>query len=116
MLDATRSGCINHPGIEATVRCKQCGKPVCDTCVVIGPSGRFCSAGCQQRHLAFVQRAQQLDGKARTGVFMRVRNAVGALIVIAAVAGAVLFVGHMFEIPVLKDIAQKALALIGQGQ
>lgn len=116
MVDATRSACINHPGVEATVRCKQCGRPVCNTCVVIGPTGRFCSAGCQQRHHTFTQRAQQLEGKARTGVFMRVRKAVGVVIIIAAVASAVLFVGYMFEIPVLKDIAQKALALIGQGQ
>ncbi|HNR29355.1 MAG TPA: B-box zinc finger protein [Candidatus Hydrogenedentes bacterium] len=115
MVDATRSGCINHPGVEATVRCKQCGTPVCNTCVVIGPTGRFCSAACQQRHVAFTQRAQQFEGKGRSNVFMRLRNVVGALIVVAAVAGAVLVVGYMFEVPVLKDIAQKALVLIGKG-
>ena len=114
MVEATRSACINHPGVEATVRCKQCGKPVCNTCVVIGPTGRFCSAGCQQRHQAFAQRAQQLDGKTRSGLFMRIRNAVAALIVLAAVVGVALFLGRMFDVPVLKDLAQKAMELIGR--
>lgn len=114
MVEATRSACINHPGVEAAVRCKQCGKPVCNTCVVVGPTGKFCSNGCQQRHLAFTQRAQQLDGKAGTGVFMRVRNLVGALIIVVAVVAVVLFVGRMFDVPVLNGLAQKALELMGR--
>jgi hypothetical protein len=114
MVEATRSACINHPGIEATHRCKQCGKPVCDTCVVLGPTGRFCSENCKTTHENFVQRARQLETKTRSGFGMRLRNAFGFLIVAVVVTAVVLGIGFFFEVPVLRDIAARLLGLIGQ--
>ncbi len=113
MLDGTQSGCINHPGVESTVRCKQCGKPVCDTCVQSGPTGRFCSADCRQKHETFYQQAQQLDGKGGSGTFTKVKKLVGALIVLAVALAAVGVVATVFELPVLSDITRQVRGMIG---
>ncbi|MFP4502474.1 MAG: B-box zinc finger protein [Candidatus Hydrogenedentota bacterium] len=116
MVDATRSACINHPGVEATHRCKQCGRPVCDTCTIMGPTGRFCSENCRTTHEAFVQRARQLETKTRVGFGVRLRNFLGSLIVVVIVAAVVLGIGHFFEVPVLRDIAARLLEFAGQAQ
>ncbi len=70
MSSATLSGCINHPSIEAVGRCKQCGKPFCSTCEIPGPTGKFCSDPCKQRHEVFVKRAAKLDDMRRTRSLM----------------------------------------------
>jgi hypothetical protein len=61
MALGSESGCINHPGVEAVIRCKQCGRPACSVCRVKGPTGDFCSDACKDKHQAFVARAQQLE-------------------------------------------------------
>lgn len=113
MMDGTRSSCINHPGVEATVRCKQCGKPVCNTCVVQGSTGRFCSDSCHQRHEAYTQRAQELDGKARGSAFIKLRSILGTLIIIAAALVALGVVGSFMDVPVLSDVVWKIRDILG---
>lgn len=113
MVDVTRSACVNHPGIEATVRCKQCSRPVCDTCIVTGPTGRFCCPECKQKHEVFTQRAQQMDGKARTTLFPKLRQLGGNLLLAAAVVAALAVVGTIFDIPVLTPLVQQARGMIG---
>lgn len=90
MLDGKLSGCINHPGVEATVRCKQCAKPVCGSCVVTGPTGRFCSIECRDRHEAFVKRARELKDAPRRSHWLRNlrRFAVRAVLSAAGLAAA----------------------------
>ncbi|HEX73151.1 MAG TPA: hypothetical protein ENN65_07530 [Candidatus Hydrogenedentes bacterium] len=104
MVEASRSSCINHPGVEATVRCKQCGTPVCDTCVESGPTGRFCSPACRQKHEAFMQRAQQMDGRARSGVFVKLRGLIGSIIIILVVLAVIGVAATLFPIPILSDL------------
>lgn len=82
-MAAMRSSCVNHPSIESVNRCKQCGKPFCGACEVIGPTGRFCSDGCKQSHEAYVQRAQQLD-VAGGGFLSRIGRRVKKVLVFAA--------------------------------
>ncbi len=113
MLDGTQSGCINHPGVESSVRCKQCGKPVCNACVVVGPRGRFCSIPCQQRFEAFAQQAQASETKARGSFFVKLRNTVGALVIIVVALAVVGVVSILFEVPVLSGIAWKVRGLLG---
>lgn len=113
MVDITRSACINHPSIEATVRCKQCGTPVCNACMVAGATGRFCSNACRDKHQAFVQRAQQLDGKARTSFFAKLRRWAGWLIMAALVAVVLGVVGTLFEVPVLTPLVYQVRGMIG---
>jgi hypothetical protein len=113
MLEGTRSGCINHPGVEALARCKQCGKPVCGTCVVSGPAGNFCSEVCKEKHQTFMSRAQQLDGRARGTMFVKLRKLAGGLIVLAAVCVAVGVIATAVEIPVLTDLVYRIRGLVG---
>lgn len=106
------SGCINHPGIEAVARCKQCAKPVCGTCVVKGPTGAFCSDACKETHAAYVNRAQQLDDmKRRPGILARFKGVIGTGVVIVIVVFAAAFVATYFgiEIPVLSNIVRQVL-------
>lgn len=114
MVDATRSACINHPGIEATGRCKQCGRPMCDACRIVGPTGHFCSDPCRRNHEVFMQRAAQLETKARGRFGPRLRSAFGGLIVLLVVAAVTLGVGKFFHVPVLQDIADWLLGLAGR--
>jgi hypothetical protein len=34
--------CANHPDVETTLRCNQCGKPICPRCAVHTPTGYRC--------------------------------------------------------------------------
>jgi hypothetical protein len=34
--------CANHPGVETTLRCNKCGKPICARCAVRTPTGYRC--------------------------------------------------------------------------
>jgi len=113
MLDATQSGCINHPGVEATVRCKQCGRPVCDACVATGPTGRFCSEACRSKHEAFMQQAQQLEGKGRGSTLVQLKKLAGSLVVIAVVLIVIGVVASLYPVPVLSDIVFKVRGMLG---
>ena len=106
MLSGTTSGCINHPSVEATHRCKQCSKPMCASCVTVGPTGNFCSVGCKEKNEVFFKRAQQLDGRARTSIFVKLRGFIGWLILIAIIAVALGVIGALFDVPVLSPLVE----------
>ena len=43
MIDgAAPTYCANHPGVETTLRCNKCGKPICARCAVRTPTGYRC--------------------------------------------------------------------------
>ena len=43
MIDPTAPVyCANHPGVETTLRCNKCGKPICARCAVRTPTGYRC--------------------------------------------------------------------------
>lgn len=113
MLSGTQSGCVNHPGVEAVLRCKQCSRPVCSACVTTGPTGRFCSPDCRHKHEVFSERAQALDGKARGSFFVKLRGALGALVIAVAVLAAVGLVATFVEIPVLTNLTYMVRGWIG---
>lgn len=107
------SACINHPGIEAATRCKQCGKPVCRACTVAGPTGYFCSEACNQKHQQFASRARELEGQARSSFFPKLRGLITTLLVIAVVVVALGVVATFFPIPVLSDLTLQVRGMIG---
>lgn len=108
------SVCINHPGVEAVGRCKQCGKPFCNACKVSGPTGFFCSAECKQKHEVFVQRAQQLDSKKGGLGFGRLmRRGIGLIMVILIIAIALGVFGTIFQVPVLSPMVRSVRSMIG---
>jgi len=113
MLAGSQSGCINHPAVEAVARCKQCGRPVCGTCVVGGPTGNFCSDACKEKHQAFMSKAQQLEGRAGTSMFVLLRNLMAWVIIVVVVCVAVGIVATFVELPVVSELTDKVRGIIG---
>lgn len=115
MARTITSTCLNHPGIEAVGRCKQCLKPICAACRVVGPIGIFCCNECKEKYERFVERAAQLDQKTppRAIVFRTVRKLVVQILILAAVALVVGFGADMFgvDIPYLDVVVEKLKAL-----
>ncbi len=109
------TGCINHPGVEAVARCRQCATPVCNACVVAGPTGRFCSFECREKHEKFVKDAQGCElGKRPRGGFSRtLRSLVSSAVVLAAVLLALGVVCTFFEVPVLSDLTRMVRGRVG---
>ncbi|GMV92480.1 MAG: hypothetical protein AMXMBFR82_22580 [Candidatus Hydrogenedentota bacterium] len=113
-LGGMSSACISHPGVEAVGRCKQCGKPFCNACKVMGPTGLFCSEECKQKHESFVQRAQQFESrKGSVSVMAKVRKMLGGLVAIVILAIILGVLGTIFEIPVLSDLVIRVRDIIG---
>lgn len=100
------STCINHTGVEAAIRCKQCGTPACSACKVSGRTGNFCSDACREKHEQFILRAQELERRRPTvGVLVRLRRMVVKLVVLVLVvllfAALLTYLG--VEVPFLSD-------------
>ncbi len=113
-LGGLTSNCINHPGVEAVGRCKQCGKPFCNSCKIMGPTGLFCSEECKQKHETFVQRAQQFESrKGSVSIMAKVRKILGGLIAIIIVAIILGVVGTLIDVPILSDLVLRVREFIG---
>jgi len=52
--------CANHPGVETTLRCNKCGKPICANCAVRTPTGYRCKE-CVRGQLKLFDTAQWYD-------------------------------------------------------
>jgi hypothetical protein len=113
MIDASASGCINHPGIEASARCKQCGKPVCGACVVVAASGRYCSEACQQKNEQFMQRAAQLEVKTQGKFSLFLRQLAGKIVAVLLVLLALGILATFVNIPVLSELVYRLRGLAG---
>jgi len=110
MPQATGSGCVNHPGVEAVARCKACRKPVCATCVVTGPTGQFCSETCREKHEAYVKRARDLDRTSRrTGDLAKVRRLLIKLVILVVGVGALAWICLFLDVPVVADAVRAVL-------
>ena len=114
MLDARLSGCINHPGVEAVIRCKQCGTAVCGACVVATAAGRFCCETCSNKYEAFAQRAQDLEPLRYGRSWMAsIRRGVFKLIVLLLALVGLGFASLHYKIPVLVDLTRSVLQFLG---
>ncbi len=106
MLDGRLSSCINHPGISAAARCKQCGKPLCPACVISSPLGTFCSDSCREKFENFSRRVQEVEqkssrGRWNVGVYARkILSFLLSLLVVFVLLGVL---GTVFNIPVLSQ-------------
>lgn len=113
-LGGLSSTCLSHPGVEAVGRCKQCGKPFCNACKVLGPTGLFCSEACKSKHETFVQRAQQLESKkGSVSIMAKVRKLLGNVVAIIILLIIIGVVGTLFEIPVLSELVLRVRGIIG---
>jgi hypothetical protein len=106
------SACINHLSIEATHRCKQCGRPVCGACVVPAPTGNFCSEPCRDSYQQFAERAEELERNAPKPKRMwRSRRFVLRLCILVAVAALVVVLATYmgFDVPVVGEFVKQIL-------
>jgi len=114
MVDGQLSCCVNHPSFEAVARCKMCGKPVCNTCVVSVASGKYCSETCQQKNDAFMNRAQELDrGTHYSTGGGKLGRMVKKLVILAIILVVIGFVSLKFNVPVLADLTRTIMGAIG---
>ncbi len=75
--------CVNHREQPAVTMCHQCHKPVCTTCTVVSPLGRFCSPECNLLHREFKDRFKAAPPKRQAGA-----AAVLVILVVLTLAGA----------------------------
>jgi hypothetical protein len=113
MVDTNQTGCIHHPNMQAINRCKQCTVPTCHKCTVVGPTGKFCSENCKNIHEAFIRRSQELNTRASSTFFVKLRSRVATLLFIVVVMFAAGVVGTVFYIPVLSELTVRVRGLIG---
>jgi hypothetical protein len=80
-----------------------------------GPTGRFCSFECREKHEKFVKDAQGCElGKKRGGGFSRtIRSLASSAVVLAAVLLALGVVCSFFEVPVLSALTRMVRDRIG---
>jgi hypothetical protein len=52
--------CANHPGVETSLRCNKCGKPICAKCAVRTPTGYRCKECVRGQQKKF-ETAEWLD-------------------------------------------------------
>ena len=113
MVDTNQTGCIHHPNMQAVNRCKQCTVPTCHKCTVVGPTGKFCSENCKNIHEAFIRRSQELNTKAGSVFFVKIRKLLTTLLFLVVVMFAAGVVGTVFYIPVLSELTARVRGLIG---
>jgi hypothetical protein len=111
------AGCINHPGFEATARCKQCGKPVCNKCRIAGPTGWFCSDVCKEKHAEFMKRAKNLNEarKPARSKFKGLTKLVGTIVFAALIVLAAGIAAQEldYEVPVIGGLILQIRETIG---
>ncbi|GMV99877.1 MAG: hypothetical protein AMXMBFR84_10160 [Candidatus Hydrogenedentota bacterium] len=108
------SVCINHTGVEAVGRCKQCGKPFCNACKVMGPTGLFCSDDCKVKHENFVKKAAEYDHKkGGIGLGHTIGKLIKYAVVLAILVAVATAAGTVFKVPVLSDFAAKVRDITG---
>jgi len=113
MLDATVSGCINHPDRQAIARCRQCGRPLCSDCRIEGPTGDFCSIACQEKHEQFVNRAQHMKVSAPGPSFsVLLKRFIIKLLLLLALILLMAGIAVSCDLPVLNDLVHKAIAAL----
>jgi len=52
--------CANHPGVETSLRCNRCGKPICARCAIRTPTGYRCKE-CVRGQQQVFNTAQGID-------------------------------------------------------
>jgi hypothetical protein len=57
---STPTYCANHPGVETSLRCNKCGKPICAKCAIRTPTGYRCPE-CVRDQLKIFNTARWYD-------------------------------------------------------
>jgi B-box zinc finger protein len=60
MTDVSKTYCANHPTVETSLRCNNCGKYICARCAIRTPTGYRCK-DCVRSHQRIFDTAQWSD-------------------------------------------------------
>lgn len=114
MSDGTHTMCPVHVTRQATFKCKQCGKPGCNLCLVSSSMGRFCSEECRDKFEAFARKAEELgEPEIKRPKLLRVRRVVQRLVAVIAVLLGLIIAGSAFYIPGLTQVAYWIRTFLG---
>jgi MFS family permease len=59
-VEAPKMYCANHPGVETSLRCNRCEKPICAKCAILTPTGYRCKE-CVRGQQKVFETAKGLD-------------------------------------------------------
>ncbi len=106
--------CPVHVNRHATFKCKQCGRPGCNLCVVASPMGRFCSEPCRDKFLAFAKKAEELaEPEIKRPKLLWLRGMVQRTLAILAVILGLVIAGTAFYIPGISQVAYWIRTFLG---
>ncbi len=77
--------CLNHANAPAITMCSQCHKPICQSCTMVTPAGRFCSSECSILHKEMTTKLGRGDRKGGGSGAMKAVFVL--LLIVAAVFG-----------------------------
>jgi B-box zinc finger len=91
---STPTYCANHPGVETSLRCNKCGKPICAKCAVRTPTGYRCKE-CVRGQLKIFDTARWYDyllGSAIAGILGFLASLLATLVSRVTIIGWILIV------------------------
>jgi hypothetical protein len=104
--------CANHPGVETSLRCNRCGKPICSKCAVRTPTGYRCRE-CVRSQQKLFETAEPLDfvlGFLAAGVLSFLASLL--VVLISSIAGIFAFIIIFFAAPTVGIVIAEAVRLV----
>lgn len=104
--------CANHPGVETSLRCNRCGKPICSKCAVRTPTGYRCRE-CVRSQQKLFETAEPLDfvlGFLSAGVLSFLASLL--VVLISSIAGIFAFIIIFFAAPTVGIVIAEAVRLV----
>lgn len=104
--------CANHPGVETTLRCNKCGKPICAKCAVRTPTGYRCKECVRGQQKIFIT-AEWYDyilGFVVGGILSLLSSLLVGLI--SGIAGFFAFIVIFFAAPTVAMVIAEAVRLV----
>jgi hypothetical protein len=104
--------CANHPGVETSLRCNRCGKPICAKCAVRTPTGYRCRE-CVRSQQKLFETAVALDfvlGILTAGILSFLASLLVG--VISGIAGIFGFIIIFFAAPTVGIVIAEAVRFV----
>jgi len=104
--------CANHPGVETSLRCNKCGKPICARCAIRTPTGYRCKE-CVRGQQKIFETAEWYDyalGFAIGGILSFLASLLVGLI--SGIAGIFAWFIIAFSAPTVGMVIAEAVRLV----
>jgi hypothetical protein len=104
--------CANHPGVETSLRCNHCGKPICAKCAIRTPTGYRCRE-CVRGQMKVFETAVPVDfvvGFFTAGILSFLASLLVG--VISGIAGIFAFIIIFFAAPTVGIVIAEAVRYV----